>query len=122
MRPADQISEEDRILFQSVARAIITDSRGTLADQINRRGPVEVASTALDADPHPPRRTLAGRPPSPRGDLMFFNGMGGFTPDGREYVIRPRTGQVTPAPWVNVLANPHFGTVISESGLGLYLE
>ena len=24
---------------------------------------------------------------------------------------------MTPAPWVNVLANPHFGTVISESGL-----
>ena len=47
---------------------------------------------------------------------MFFNGLGGFTPDGREYVITTAHGQVTPAPWVNVLANPHFGTVISESG------
>ena len=28
----------------------------------------------------------------------------------------PRTNRATPAPWVNVLANPHFGTVISESG------
>ena len=53
---------------------------------------------------------------------MFFNGLGGFTPDGREYVITTAHGQVTPAPWVNVLANPHFGTVISESGSGLYLE
>ncbi len=51
-----------------------------------------------------------------RGDLMFFNGLGGFTPDGREYVITTTDQQVTPAPWVNVLANPHFGTVISESG------
>ncbi len=53
----------------------------------------------------------------PRRDLIFFNGLGGFTPDGREYVITTAHGQVTPAPWVNVLANPHFGTVISESGL-----
>ena len=52
----------------------------------------------------------------PRHDLLFFNGLGGFTPDGREYVITTAHGQVTPAPWVNVLANPHFGTVISESG------
>ena len=53
----------------------------------------------------------------PRHDLTFFNGLGGFTPDGREYVITTAHGQVTPAPWVNVLANPHFGSVISESGL-----
>jgi len=52
----------------------------------------------------------------PRHDLRFFNGLGGFTPDGREYVITTAHGHVTPAPWVNVLANPHFGTVISENG------
>ncbi|MDP3260317.1 MAG: protein ndvB, partial [Thermodesulfovibrionales bacterium] len=45
------------------------------------------------------------------------NGLGGFTPDGREYIITTTHGQVTPAPWVTVQANPLFGTVISESGL-----
>jgi cellobiose phosphorylase len=44
------------------------------------------------------------------------NGIGGFTPDGREYVITTTPGRVTPAPWVNVLANAQFGSVISESG------
>src|SRR6185369_626365 len=53
----------------------------------------------------------------PVRDLLFHNGLGGFTPDGREYVITTSAGQTTPAPWVNVLANPNFGTVISESGL-----
>ncbi len=53
----------------------------------------------------------------PRRDLILSNGLGGFTPDGREYVIAPVPGQMTPAPWVNVLANAHFGTVISESGV-----
>jgi cellobiose phosphorylase len=48
--------------------------------------------------------------------LIFNNGLGGFTRDGREYVITLSAGQATPAPWVNVLANPFFGTVVSESG------
>ena len=55
-------------------------------------------------------------PDWPRPDLILFNGLGGFTHDGREYVIGLAPGEVTPAPWVNVLANPHFGTVVSESG------
>ena len=112
---ADHISEEDRILIQTVARAILSDSRGSLADQINGRSLVEVTVPLLS-----PTRTHRSEPPAvsalPRLDLTFFNGMGGFTPDGREYVITTAHGQVTPAPWVNVLANPHFGTVISESG------
>jgi cellobiose phosphorylase len=116
LRHADQISNEDRILIQTVARAIITDSRGALADQINRRSLVGVTVPLLT-----PTRTHRSKPLAvaalPRHDLAFFNGLGGFTPDGREYVITTAHGQVTPAPWVNVLANPHFGTVISESGL-----
>jgi cellobiose phosphorylase len=117
VRPADQISNEDRILFQTVARAIITDNRGSLEDQINRLGTVNVT-----VPPLVPTRT--GRPDrpavaaQPRQDLSFFNGLGGFTPDGREYVITTAQGQTTQAPWVNVLANPHFGTVVSESGSG----
>jgi cellobiose phosphorylase len=115
VRQAEQISDEDRILIQSVARAIITDSRGTLAEQINRRGPVEVRVPRL----RPTRSHRAELPAAtglPRRDLILFNGLGGFTGDGREYVIMTAPDQVTPAPWVNVLANPHFGSVISESG------
>ena len=115
VRPAEQISGEDRILLQTVARAIITDSRGSLADQVNRRTPPDVP--VPNFMPTRIRRTEA--PPAaalPRRDLVFFNGMGGFTPDGREYVITTAHGQVAPAPWTNVLANPLFGTVISESG------
>ncbi|MBU4316588.1 MAG: cyclic beta 1-2 glucan synthetase [Proteobacteria bacterium] len=115
VRNADQISEEDRVLFQAVARAIISDSRGTLEEQTNRRSPVEPIIPALTPTrTHRPILPLVQA--MPRLDLMFFNGIGGFTPDGREYVISTSGGQVTPAPWVNVLANPHFGTVVSENG------
>ena len=116
VRPADRIAEEDRILFQTVARAILTDTRGTLAEQIGGRSLAETATAQFI-----PTRTLRAEPPAmaplPRPDLSFANGLGGFTPDGREYVITTAHGQLTPTPWINVLANPNFGTIVSESGL-----
>lgn len=115
VRHTEQISNEDRILFQSVARAIITDTRGTLAEQINRRSVRDVRMPRFR-----PSRSHRADPsdsnPLPPRDLILHNGLGGFTRDGREYVITTTAVRVTPAPWVNVLANPHFGTVISESG------
>ena len=125
VRSAEHISDEDRILFESVARATISDRRGALADQVNRRGLTEVRAPHLNVPRLKPSRAYradpATTPPplssSPRRDLLFYNGLGGFTPDGREYVITTTHAETTPAPWVNVLANPHFGTVISENGM-----
>ena len=50
--------------------------------------------------------------------LSFFNGVGGFTETGDEYVICLRPGQTTPAPWSNVVANDNFGFICTESGGG----
>jgi cyclic beta-1,2-glucan synthetase len=115
VRPAEQISTEDRILFQAVARVVVTDSRGSLEDQVGVRPPAAPPPARLA--PVRGRRTEApAQALPPRNDLVFFNGLGGFTPDGHEYIISTGPGAATPAPWVNVLANPGFGTVISESG------
>jgi cyclic beta-1,2-glucan synthetase len=114
VRPSDQIAAEDRILFESVARAILSDSRGLLADQMASVERLEPAADELKpVRAYRPERAIAV---APRRDLTFFNGLGGFTADGREYIVTTTRGQVTPAPWVNVLANTNFGTVISESG------
>ena len=50
--------------------------------------------------------------------MEFFNGLGGFTDDGREYVTILGEGQWTPAPWINVVANPSFGFQTSVEGGG----
>jgi len=115
VRITEQISNEDRIMFQTVARAIITDNRGTLAEQINR---YRVAESIIPPFTRTRRLIIKSSPSAelPHRDLIFFNGFGGFTPDGREYIITTKHRQRTPAPWVNVLSNSHFGTVISESG------
>jgi cellobiose phosphorylase len=52
-----------------------------------------------------------------RNDLQFYNGLGGFTADGKEYVITTTPEKRTPAPWINVLANPEFGSIVTEAGL-----
>jgi cellobiose phosphorylase len=117
VRHAERISAEDRVLFESVARVILSDSRGSLADQISLRPASEGRIPRLV--PARPKRIDANEdtiaiPP----DLLFFNGSGGFTTDGREYVIVHGPERPTPAPWTNVLANPGFGAIVAESGLG----
>ncbi|MDH3421318.1 MAG: hypothetical protein OEM78_17750, partial [Gammaproteobacteria bacterium] len=49
-------------------------------------------------------------------DLLFDNGIGGFSADGREYVIAVDQDLSTPSPWSNVLANPSFGALVTEAG------
>ena len=121
VRLSEQISSEDRILIQTVARAIITDSQGSLAEQLYRQGIAEAVLPILSPTrTHRPEQKAVEA--FPRLDLNFFNGIGGFTQDGKEYVITTAQDQVTPAPWVNVLANPHFGTIVSESGSDLHME
>jgi len=115
IRSADQISEEDRTLFQTVARVVLSDSRGTLAEQINHPLPVQVRVPRLKPVRARQDEGPVSTEPPPRA-LILANGIGGFTPDGHEYVITTTPTVVTPAPWVNVLANSHFGSVISESG------
>ncbi len=50
--------------------------------------------------------------------LAFFNGIGGFSEDGREYIMSIHSGQRTPLPWSNIIANKSFGFLVTESGGG----
>ncbi len=117
VRRADQITDDDKGLLQTAARVILSDTGGSLAEQSEPRRRGE--STPPRFTPLPVRRPDAPMAVESRPrDLAFFNGLGGFTRDGREYVVTLRPGEVTPAPWSNVLANPDFGTVVTESGGG----
>ncbi|MGV3486106.1 MAG: GH36-type glycosyl hydrolase domain-containing protein [Planctomycetaceae bacterium] len=114
IRRGEQMSEDDRALLQSVARIVLLEDRGTLAEQADRRARAELSIPRFVPLRRPPESPAADQPP--KRDLAFFNGLGGFSHDGREYILILQRGQTTPAPWVNVIANAQFGTVISEGG------
>ena len=119
VRSAEKMSEADRILLQTVARVVISDRDGSLPHQLEQRVarspstlPSDAQGRVVEATPQALIRHTATDP----GSLLFDNGMGGFSADGCEYVITSAAGRMTPAPWVNVLANASFGTLVSESG------
>ena len=111
---ADQLPVEDLSLLMAAARVVLVAARGALPQQLS-----------LLAEPPTPseltvrRRAVAdSSAPLPFRELHYFNGLGGFTDEGREYAIYLGPDTSTPAPWVNVMANPGFGTLIGETGAG----
>jgi cyclic beta-1,2-glucan synthetase len=113
VRRAEELSEDERVLLQTVARIVFRDTARTLVEQVERRISPKRTSDLLE-----PVRQVAVEEIHPLAarERIFSNGLGGFTPDGHEYVMTLEPGQTTPAPWANVIASPHIGTVVSESG------
>jgi len=112
---ADLMGVPARALLQSVARVALVARRGGIAEQlalVAAARPHPIAAGALG------HRASAGKTlPCPSG-LEFSNGLGGFADDGREYVTVLDGSATTPAPWINVIANPRFGFQASADGSG----
>jgi cyclic beta-1,2-glucan synthetase len=110
---------EDRLALLAAARVVLVGSHGSLKAQLSRPEP------AVRLPGAPPTQAVGRRaermPPARLPDgLLFANGLGGFTPDAREYCILPYADtrfHPPPAPWINVIANADCGCLVSESGL-----
>jgi cyclic beta-1,2-glucan synthetase len=114
---ADLISSDARALLISISRAVLVGQRGPLSDQLDRGPDLRIVTVQT------PKR-LAAKPglapdalPSSK-ELEFFNGLGGFSDNGREYTTILGPDQLTPAPWINVIANPGFGFQVGTEGGG----
>jgi cyclic beta-1,2-glucan synthetase len=112
---SDLIPEATRELLTAVARVVLVARRGSLAEQLGRVRPPGVVRPRAQARTAAPQ-LLRPEPIAP--DLEFFNGLGGFAAAGREYLIHLGAGQSTPAPWINVIANPKFGFQVATEGSG----
>lgn len=111
---AAQMPAEDLILLKAAARVVLVAARGSLAHQLGAPAEFPVPQEKLIRKRVPPEPTAM----LPFMELSYFNSLGGFTADGHEYVMYLGPGSTTPAPWVNVMANPTFGTLVSETGAG----
>lgn len=122
----DQIQPADRMLFETVAGVILDEKTGSLAEHAHRltalptRLPAFTPSrSGVAADSRRALKQGLALPPLPvPDDLAFENGVGGFSKDGSEYVIHLKPGEQPPHPWINVIANPEFGFLVSEAGSG----
>ena len=112
---ADGMPDSDRHLLAAVARVVLRGDAGVLAAQLDRPAPwlYPAGDVAPDA---PLPAPVPAATPVPIPPLLLDNGIGGFTPDGREYVVVLDGDRETPLPWSNVLANPEFGTMVSAGG------
>jgi cyclic beta-1,2-glucan synthetase len=116
----------------AASRATFHAKNGKIIDQINRAAallaPTKEEQQELERTDSAKTRTKrvvpAAAPTTPtlvieeEGDLNFWNGIGGFSGDGREYVVRLPGGHSTPQPWINVISNEKFGFHVSAEGAG----
>jgi cellobiose phosphorylase len=113
LRSTGQISEGEIALLETVSRVLIDADVGTLADALKTSAFEQVMTPP---QPAPRKRSQGELPPPP--PLVFDNGFGGFSPDTHHYIL-PRIGsQRPPLPWANVVSNPSFGFIVTESGAG----
>ncbi len=115
LRRGDQMHPDVANLLLSVARATLDGDGGSIELQLNRRG----RRPDIEGDFIPTRSSEPyAASPFVRPELRFDNGLGGFDPTTGEYVIVLEGDDTTPAPWIDVLANPDFGCTVSEAGVG----
>ncbi len=115
LRDWSVLTDAQRALLISSSRVVLAGARGTLSRQLP-----PVRPPAPLADPFIPADMISEEPslPLPFLELNYFNGVGGFSQDGREYAIYLGPATITPTPWSNVMATPDFGCMVTESGLG----
>jgi cyclic beta-1,2-glucan synthetase len=110
----DLVGDNARRALLGAARAVLTGRRGGLAEQLKRLA----ATRTVTARPPPATRPQLFAPPPDTSWLAFWNGYGGFDAAAREYVVVLRDGVRTPAPWINVIANPGAGFHVAADGAG----
>lgn len=109
--------------FRTVGAADDAFARAAAQGDLEALDGNHIAAPARRHRPFEGARDLAPPEPPREGErLLFYNGHGGFSPDGREYVIHvgrgARDGALPPLPWVNVIANERLGFIASERGAG----
>ncbi len=119
----NKISDALRAGLATVAR-IVLDAADGLPDPTSGNcddESVALPTTATAEASHPSQEPVCVAAPAPtiaRPAYEFDNGSSGFIESGRAYSIALDSERCTPAPWINVIANPCFGFLVSAEGGG----
>lgn len=117
LRNINQLSTDEITLLRSSARVIVDGTLGDLSKQHQLIKSGEVLPI-YNTRPHLLSASAASPGVNPPAGVSCWNGYGGFEEGSNNYRVVVRHGQLPPAPWSNVIASPHFGFLISETGGG----
>lgn len=112
--------DEDKNLLLYASRIVVDGQQGSVASQIADHDIIEKL---------PDMKKFHGLSETLENDrleavevedsqLLYYNDIGGFSPDGKEYIIKLSKSHATPLPWSNIIANENFGFLVTESGAG----
>ena len=106
----NEITEEERTLLRTVAR-IDFNNHERIEQQLQNLETVN--QQYQDKVEYPVMKPTAQF--RVWSSLDFYNQYGGFDNNGHDYVV---TNTNTPMPWINVIANPRFGCIVSSTMAG----
>lgn len=112
------MAQEDMEAIEFKAKVVIDCKNGNLSaflKDMEERNNIEESKIIKDRPIKNDEEIL----PLQKEELVFDNDFGGFSNNGKEYVIYKNTENKLPAVWCNVLANKFFGTIVTDS-LGGY--
>lgn len=112
IKQGNTMNEDDKTLLAAAARLILKGNHGSLSAQVK----ISSSKNAFEYKLWKEKQSSYGCEEIKQPQLLYYNGYGGFAPDGREYVINLTEGLNTPLPWINVISNKSFGFFITESG------
>ncbi|MBL7661248.1 carbohydrate-binding protein [bacterium] len=100
-----QLSDVERDLLLSVSRVVLVGSRGNLSQQLKFDELEEQDARLLNA-------------PAPARDHTAAFNFSSDSAGGSEFSFEVTPRLLPPLPWTNVIANQHFGTLVTEVGAG----
>ena len=112
----DDLTNEEIILFDTIAKVELSGNDRLLGEKYSYNNLNSILKD--DKDISLEKDIKYDNEPLEPLKLDLFNGIGGFNKKTSEYVIELKNWQMTPLPWINVIANEKFGCICTEAGLG----
>ncbi|WP_446897778.1 GH36-type glycosyl hydrolase domain-containing protein [Clostridium sp. LBM24168] len=113
---SENMKSEDINLLKAIAKLVIDSKDGDIIEQLGIDTNSNDKHVQHNGINHDENNSFTYGIDS--AELQYFNELGGFSKDGRSYIIILKDYNNTPAPWINVISNKHFGFHVSEAGMG----
>ena len=114
--------KKDKDIIEQKASVVINAEDGTLSEQIKDLE-VSIKENIKQAGYEEKREYVSNSQRTENyinssfneENLKYFNEYGGFSNDGKEYLIRINKNNKLPTVWSHIMTNEHFGTLVTEN-------